>query len=59
MSFRPGIPYFLNPMLKIHKLTPEQLKPGWDPPARLVTALKDGCCKRSDVFLARRNSSKI
>ena len=51
--FRPGIPYFY-PMLKIHKLTPEQLKPGWDPPARLVTALKDGCCKRSDVFLAKK-----
>ena len=49
--YRPGTPYFY-PMLKIHKLTPDQLKPGVKPPARLVTALNEGVCKRSDVFLA-------
>ena len=51
--YRPGIPYYY-PILKIHKLKPEQLKPGCDPPARLVTALHDGVCKRSDVFLANK-----
>jgi hypothetical protein len=40
-------------MLKIHKLKPEQLKPGCKPPARLVTALNEGVCKRSDVFIAQ------
>ena len=50
--FRPGVPYFY-PMLKIHKLKPDQLKPGCKPPARLVTALNVGVCKRSDVFVAQ------
>ena len=51
--FKPGIPYFY-PMLKIHKLTKEELIPGVEPPARLVTSLRDGVAKRSDVFLADR-----
>ena len=41
-------------MLKIHKLTKEELIPGVEPPARLVTSLRDGVAKRSDVFLADR-----
>ena len=41
-------------MLKIHKLTRDQLVPGVEPPARLVTALQEGISKRSDVFLAER-----
>ena len=40
-------------MLKIHKLKPEQLVPGCEPPARLVTALNVGACKRSNVFVAK------
>jgi len=40
-------------MLKIHKLSPNQLIPGVKPPARLVTALQEGISKRSDVFLAK------
>ena len=51
--FKPGIPYFY-PMLKIHKLRREDLIPGVEPPARLVTSLRDGVAKRSDVFLADR-----
>ena len=49
--FKPGVPYFY-PMLKIHKLRKEDLIPGVEPPARLVTSLRDGVAKRSDVFLA-------
>ena len=51
--FKPGTSYFY-PMLKIHKLTKEQLVPGVKPPARLVTALQEGISKRSDVFIADR-----
>ena len=51
--FKPGVPYFY-PMLKIHKLRKEDLIPGVEPPARLVTSLRDGVAKRSDVFLADR-----
>ena len=51
--FKPGVPYFY-PMLKIHKLRRENLVPGVEPPARLVTSLRDGLTKRSDVFLADR-----
>ena len=51
--FKPGTSYFY-PMLKIHKLQKEQLVPGVNPPARLVTALQDGISKRSDVFIAER-----
>ena len=41
-------------MLKIHKLTKEELVPGVNPPSRLVTALQEGISKRSDVFVADR-----
>ena len=50
-TFKPGIPYFY-PMLKIHKLRKEELVPGVEPPARLVTSLRDGVAKRSDVYIA-------
>ena len=50
---KPGTTYFY-PMLKIHKLAKENIKPGCNPPARLVTALQDGISKRSDVYLADR-----
>ena len=49
--YRPGKAYFY-PSLKIHKCRKEDLKPGIEPPARLITALQDGITKRSDVFLA-------
>ena len=39
--FKPGTSYFY-PMLKIHKLTKEELVPGVNPPSRLVTALQEG-----------------
>ena len=51
--FKPGTSYFY-PMLKIHKLPKEQLVPGVNPPARIVTALQEGVSKRSDVFIADR-----
>ena len=51
--FKPGRAYFY-PSLKIHKLKKEDLKPGVEPPIRLITALQDGITKRSDVFLASR-----
>ena len=49
--FKPGVAYYY-PMLKIHKLRKEQLVPGVEPPARLVTSLREGIAKRSDVFIA-------
>ena len=51
--FKPGVPYFY-PMLKIHKMRREELRPGVEPLARLVTSLRDGVAKRSDVFIADR-----
>ena len=51
--FKPGVAYFY-PMLKIHKLAKNELVPGVEPPARLVTSLRDGVAKRSDVFVADR-----
>ena len=51
--FKPGTSYYY-PMLKIHKLSTEELVPDVRPPARLVTALQEGISKRSDVFLADR-----
>ena len=51
--FKPGVSYFY-PMLKIHKLRKEDLLPGVEPPVRLVTSLRDGVSKRSDVFVADR-----
>ena len=50
---KPGTAYFY-PMLKIHKLNKADIKPGVNPPARLVTALQEGISKRSDIFLAYR-----
>ena len=41
-------------MLKIHNLSKEELIPGVNPPARLVTALQEGINNRTDVFLAER-----
>ena len=49
--FKPGASYFY-PMLKIHKVKKEDLIPGVERRARLVTSLRDGVAKRSDVFLA-------
>ena len=49
--FKPGVTYYY-PMLKIHKLRKEQLVPGVEPPARLVTSLREGIAKRSNVFIA-------
>ena len=51
--FKPGVSYFY-PSLKIHKLEKESLKPGIEPPVRLITALQDGISKRSDVFVAEQ-----
>ena len=51
--FKPGTSYYY-PMLKIHKLSKDELVPGVCPPARLVTALQEGISKRSDVFIADR-----
>ncbi len=39
--FKPGKPYFY-PSLKIHKMKIEDLKPGVEPPFRLITALQEG-----------------
>ena len=50
--FKPGAYFY--PMLKIHKVRKEELIPGVEPPARLVTSLRDGVAKRSDVFIADR-----
>ena len=49
--YRPGKAYFY-PSLKIHKCAKEDLKPGIEPPIRLITAMQDGITKRSDVYLA-------
>jgi hypothetical protein len=43
--YRPGKAYFY-PSLKIHKCKKEDLKPGVEPPIRLITALQDGISKR-------------
>lgn len=51
--FKPGKPYFY-PCLKIHKLNKCDLKPGVEPPIRLITALQEGVTRRSDVFIADR-----
>ena len=49
--FKPGVSYYY-PMLKIHKVRKEDLIPGVEPPVRLVTSLRDGVAKRSDVYIA-------
>jgi hypothetical protein len=51
--YKPGKSYFY-PSLKIHKLAKEDIKPGVEPPIRLITALQDGISKRSDVFFAAK-----
>ena len=56
--YRPGKAYFY-PCLKIHKCKREDLKPGVEPPTRLITALQDGITKRSDVFLADKFLGKL
>ena len=55
---KPGVPYYY-PMLKIHKLRKEELVPGVEPPARLVTALREGVAKRSDVYIADHFLKKL
>ena len=42
------------PSLKIHKLKPEELIPGADIPARLISCLQEGVTKRSDVFIVQK-----
>ena len=39
------------PSLKIPKLKPEELVPGADIPARLISCLQEGITKRLDVFI--------
>ena len=51
--FKPGVTYF-NPSLKIHKMQEEDIVPGCEPPARLISCFQDGITKRSDVFLAEK-----
>ena len=51
--YKPGKSYFY-PSLKVHKLKKEDLKPGAEPPIRLISALQDGISKRSDVFIAAK-----
>ena len=51
--FKPGRTYFV-PSLKIHKLDPEEIKPGCDIPVRLITCLQEGVTKRSDVYIAHK-----
>ena len=51
--YKPGVAYYY-PLLKIHKVRKEDLVPGVEPPARLVTSLREGVAKRSDVFIADR-----
>ena len=49
--FKPGVPYFY-PLLKVHKLKPEELRFGRTIPIRLVANLSDSVTSRSDKFLA-------
>ena len=51
--FKYGRTYFV-PSLKIHKLSPEDLKPGVDIPVRLISCLQEGVSKRSDVYVAQK-----
>ena len=51
--YKPGETYF-NPSLKIHKMNVEDIKPGCDPPARLITCLQDGVTSRSDIYIAEK-----
>ena len=56
--FKPGTAYFY-PSLKIHKLQKKDLKPGVEPPVRLITAPQDGISKRSDVYIAETYLSPL
>ena len=56
--FKYGSSYF-TPSLKIHKLKPEDIKPGCDVPIRLITSLQEGVTKRSDVFVAENWLRKL
>ena len=57
--FKPGTPYFI-PSLKIHKIeNPDDLVPGVEPPARIITALQESVTKRSDIFLAENCLKKL
>ena len=51
--FKAGETYF-NPSLKIHKMKIEDIKPGCDPPARIITCLQDGITSRSDIYIAEK-----
>ena len=51
--YKRGDTYF-NPSLKIHKMEINDIKPGCNPPSRLITCLQDGVTKRSDVFIAEK-----
>ena len=51
--FKYGRTYFV-PSLKIHKCKTEDLVPGCDIPARLITCLQQGVTKRSDVYVASK-----
>ena len=51
--FKPGITFF-TPSLKIHKMDDIGIKPGCNPPARLISSLQDGITKRTDVFIANK-----
>ena len=51
--YKPGETYF-NPSLKIHKMEVDDIKPGCNPPARLITCLQDGVMSRNDIFIANK-----
>ena len=51
--YKYGKTYF-NPSLKIHKLKKEDLVPGCNIPARLITCLQESVTKRSDVYMAEK-----
>ena len=51
--FKPGTTFF-TPSLKIHKMDNIDIKPGCNPPARLISSLQDGITKRTDVFIANK-----
>jgi hypothetical protein len=55
---KPGTSYFY-PSMKIYKLQKSQLIPGVEPPIRLITALRDGISKRSDVFITENYSGAL
>lgn len=50
---KPGIPYGY-PLLKLHKLSSDELKQKKIPPSRFVTDLSQGVTARSDTFLVSK-----